>query len=465
MHTMGKHRLADIEQAERDRTEKLPEVRKQRDEYRANLAACERYDIAACKQISPTLLFVPGTGISDGLDEISKNTSRFNAAFENAQKFRNYLDKCADGNRIACESALAMRNITSADRARLEQMQAALPWFNLDDPKHFIFAIITVPILGFLAFIFLAGRSPATRSQEGRIVPSMLPAAPARSPPRPGFRSRLARMIDPSLQPAMLQAVAPTNQHTPDALTLADARPQTADAPRYAATASNTLKEEVKTCDAAAIKQQMNEFSLRDTDLPLPTHEGQSDKKTAPVPEPPFEAPRDPETARIALAVAHSYLSELPDTLASDVAGNAELARQYRSTLALAAKQLDIAQDADPTQKLFIANEDEPPQSISQQWLRARTIHLEALTWMENPKHQIQLLTQATEVGPTMAPAFASLGYVHSLSRNRVSAIAAFEQALILDPGNIEYVKFLDRARNMTDAEIATYKLSNECRR
>ncbi len=66
-----------------------------------------------------------------------------------------------------------------------------------------------------------------------------------------------------------------------------------------------------------------------------------------------------------------------------------------------------------------------------------------------------------TEIDPTFAAAFYSLGIAHFLSRNRRQAIAALERACALDPGNIETRKALDRARHMTDAEIATYRLSN----
>jgi tetratricopeptide (TPR) repeat protein len=173
------------------------------------------------------------------------------------------------------------------------------------------------------------------------------------------------------------------------------------------------------------------------------------------------DAPRDPETARAALQLVHSYLTEVPDDLASQVLDQPQMAGSYRSTLALAAKQLDIAERADPTAKLLI-EDDGKPVSISQQRLRARMIALEALTWtVDKPRKEIRLLTQATQIDPSYAPAFHLLGTAHLMTRNRTQAIAALERACALDPGNIQMLKALDRARNMTDAEIATFRLSN----
>ena len=71
------------------------------------------------------------------------------------------------------------------------------------------------------------------------------------------------------------------------------------------------------------------------------------------------------------------------------------------------------------------------------------------------------MLTQATEVDPTFSGAFYTLGNAHFINRNRSQAIAALEKALALEPGNISIIKLLNRTRHMSDAEIATYKLSN----
>lgn len=173
----------------------------------------------------------------------------------------------------------------------------------------------------------------------------------------------------------------------------------------------------------------------------------------------PSSSPRDSVTARAALELAYSYLMEIPsETIIKDTDDSA----RHRSTLALAAKQLDIAQRADPSVTHSLEVPGAPPEVITQQRLRARLLQLEALTWAnDNPRREIRLLTQATEIDPTYSSPFYSLGVAHFLARNRAPAIAALERALILEPGNLEIIKQLDRARHMTDAEIAAYKFTN----
>lgn len=85
----------------------------------------------------------------------------------------------------------------------------------------------------------------------------------------------------------------------------------------------------------------------------------------------------------------------------------------------------------------------EPERQHDRPRCSARVIQLEALT-VENPRREIELLTRATEVDPTMASGFRSLGAAHFLSRNRASAIAALEKALALDPDDINTIKLLD---------------------
>ena len=388
-------------QAERERIAKAEQERQAQEAYDTNLRLCERYDLAACHRISNQPLPVPGLGMAESLDRISHKNMRFNATFENARTFHLYLKQCDAKKRLSCEAALAMPGITQADRTVVAEIQAALPWFNIDDPKHFMWTLIALPIFGFLAFLVLSRRSPAN-------IPSYAPDA---------------RPLD------RLYCIARSRIVDIPSISLANAR--------------------------AALARLFEPFinSARTA-------------SAAPSTSPQQTWPRDPATAHAALQLAHSYLSELPEQLASEVIDNPENAAAHRSTLALAAKQLDIAQRADPTLNLVIDGDDSGPLTLSQQRLRARTVQLEGLTWCATkPRREIQLLTQATEIDPTFAPAFHSLGVAHFLSRNRKQAVAALQRACALDPDNIETHKALDRARNMTDAEIATYKLSNAAAR
>lgn len=411
-----------IEQAAQvERERQAREEQRQREAYETNLTACEQYDLAACVRISSAPLVVPGMGMAPQLDAISTKHMRFNRALEEARSFRTYLTECGmHKKRFSCDAALAMPRITSEQRTQVQQMQVALPLFNLDDPKHFISAMFAVPIFGYALFLLLARRTasgPFPLGDDPRPLDRLVHAARqhARKLPTPSIsnlRARLAHLIAPRIpvaEPSGSSVSAPSTSEEPLREPPLQARPH----------------------DAAP---------------PICAH----------------EPLRDPATAQAALTLAHSYLSELPEQLASEIIDNPETAPTHRSTLALAAKQLDIARRADPTAKLSVENNDEPSTTFSQQWLRARTIQLEALTWcVQDPRREIRLLTQATQVDPSFAPAQHSLGAAHFLSRNRGPAIAALQQALALDPGNIEIIKLLDRARNVSDAEIATYHLSN----
>jgi hypothetical protein len=82
---------------------------------------------------------------------------------------------------------------------------------------------------------------------------------------------------------------------------------------------------------------------------------------------PPPTPPRDPVAARAALDLAHAYLQEVPvDT----IVGNPDASAGHRSTLALAAKQLEIAAAADPAATLVIEGEG-GLETVTQQRLRA----------------------------------------------------------------------------------------------
>ena len=164
---------------------------------------------------------------------------------------------------------------------------------------------------------------------------------------------------------------------------------------------------------------------------------------------------RDPDTAQAALKIAHAYLEELDD---QDIA-EPDTAERARSTLALAARQLQIAQNADPTVTYQHQADNGGTVQITQAKLRAFTVYLEGVTYSESaPKRAIVLLEQAVTLDPECTPAYAKLGLLHYLACDRAEAVAALEQALRLDPNDIELVKLLDRARNMTPAQVLAYK-------
>ena len=107
--------------------------------------------------------------------------------------------------------------------------------------------------------------------------------------------------------------------------------------------------------------------------------------------------------------------------------------------------------------KLELANGATVPQA----YLRARVLLQEAHTWsMDKLGKACSLAQGATEADPTSADAFFALGSFHFENRNRAAAITALTRATELEPDDIEICKLLDRAQNMGDLEIATYKVT-----
>ena len=169
--------------------------------------------------------------------------------------------------------------------------------------------------------------------------------------------------------------------------------------------------------------------------------------------------PRDPETAQKALVLAHAYLSEVVD--AKQQMADADHAARHRSTLALAARQLAIAQAADPSVELSVPEQDGTSLTFTQTSLRSYALVLEAQTYMDtNLDYAVALAERATQVDPSSHLAHHLLGGLCFEAHDRTRALAALETAHRLEPNNIETIKLLDRARNMGDAEIAAYHVT-----
>ena len=140
----------------------------------------------------------------------------------------------------------------------------------------------------------------------------------------------------------------------------------------------------------------------------------------APAPEPPL---RDPVTAHAALQLANAYLDELDGE--GDIT-DADTAERARTTLALAARQLQIAHAADPTATFEHTAGDGTTVGITQAQLRALTVYLEGVTYSETaPRRAIDLLQQALVIDPDCAPAYGKLGILYYLECDRAKAMAS----------------------------------------
>lgn len=198
---------------------------------------------------------------------------------------------------------------------------------------------------------------------------------------------------------------------------------------------------------------------------PDPGSVPEPDKAPAqPPPIPAPRAPRDTAGAIAALELAVAYIDEVraATTPAPD---DAEARRHQLNTLSLAAKQLDLAQQLDPDAVL------EQPEGVDVVRLTLNEIKAEALL-LEGITHQsydlrraIPALVAATKLNPSGPRAFYVLGLVHAGNRNKKAAVAAFAQAVALDPKNLAYRKELNRVQNLSGAEIAAYKATRVAER
>lgn len=157
----------------------------------------------------------------------------------------------------------------------------------------------------------------------------------------------------------------------------------------------------------------------------------------------------DTPAALKALAIADSYIADVRDNFDN------EDFPAHRTTLSLAARQLDIAAKADPSARHVseIGNE------YAQDEMRARVLVQEALTWAaEKTSKACTIAERACALDPNSTHAHYVAGWLNFEHKNRDRAISLLTRAVELAPNNLDAIKLLDRAQNMTAAEIATYK-------
>lgn len=181
------------------------------------------------------------------------------------------------------------------------------------------------------------------------------------------------------------------------------------------------------------------------------------DKQSEPEKTPVATAPRDTPGAIAAMELALAYIQEVQEANRPDLEDKDER-KQQLNTLALAAKQLDLAQRLDADAVLQGQVEDVLYRfSINE--LKAEALILEGTTHQPyDVRRAIPALVAATTLNPSSARAFYVLGLTHSANMSKTKAIAAFEQAVALDPKNIAYRKELNRVQSLSGAEVAAYR-------
>ncbi|KAB2943072.1 MAG: DUF4189 domain-containing protein [Hyphomicrobium sp.] len=164
----------------------------------------------------------------------------------------------------------------------------------------------------------------------------------------------------------------------------------------------------------------------------------------------PARAPPTPEQGRAAqsaLKLAHSLIfdHDQPYRALEDTSYAIDLLES--STLA--AKQIAIAQSNDPTATFT----DEEGKLFEPGALKAATLHMEAIArFNHNPKKSLKILKQAIAIAPHAAPFHYAYGNL-ALDSDYKGAIRALQQAVALEPENIDYEKTLLRAKNISKGE------------
>mgnify|MGYP001313739122 FL=1 len=167
--------------------------------------------------------------------------------------------------------------------------------------------------------------------------------------------------------------------------------------------------------------------------------------------------PRDTPGAISAMELALAYIQEVQEAERPGLEDKAGRKHQL-NTLALAAKQLDLAQRLDADAILEGQNEDLPFRFTINE-LKSEALLLEGMTHqLYDVRRAIPALVAATTLNPSSARAFYVLGLTHSANMSKTKAIAAFERAVALDPKNIAYRKELNRVQNLSGAEVAAYR-------
>ena len=167
---------------------------------------------------------------------------------------------------------------------------------------------------------------------------------------------------------------------------------------------------------------------------------------------------RDTPAALAAMELAFAYIEEVraADRPSFD---DTDTRKQQLNTLSLASKKLDAAQRFDPDAIFEGQDDNENAIRFSINELKAEALLFEGITHrIYDITRAIPALTRATAADPNNARVFHVLGLTHAANMNRAEAIAAFERAVTLNPGNLAYRKELDRAQNLTAGEIAGYK-------
>jgi hypothetical protein len=321
---------------------------------------------------------------------------------------------CLAGERASCATTLASPALAAADRKRIEvrlaERDAPPPALPSARPR----SAEPAPIR----------EASAVFSLPALPISAALPAALAALLAAAGFWiGRRRRHV--SAEPAAAPRPAPVSSH---------AEESRRESPHAAAAAAPIPRETPLSSPVAA-----------PIPAPAPAVQERPARPASPA------TPRDTPAALAAMEIALAYLEEVraaPSPGLEDTAARKELL----NTLSLATKKLEAAARHDPDAILESEDKDGNPVRFTINDLKAWLLLQEGLTHqLYDVRRALPALTAATRHDPDNARAE---------NHNKAAAVEALKRAVVLDPGNIDFRKELDRVENLSAATVAAYKVT-----
>jgi tetratricopeptide (TPR) repeat protein len=410
-HAAAEQALANIRRKRDEEEQRLAELRS----FASYRAACQRYDIEACNVALRSLHATP------------QDVSHLSGWRDVGRRFRADRDACRLGSAPACGDALASPAVTDGERPLLNAWRAAA------SPYH-----------RALASLSTYGDAIATGVTDAITMVRNLPTS---THVAGGIAAILALGLAAMAVPN--RRVAPAGPAHFDSET-SGPDPDAGASPGVGTANGRDQRQHHRTTP-------ISEFFTPSSGTAPPDGNG-----PPPIPGQPAQAPpppvRDTPGAIAALELAYAYIEEIRDADAPAL-DDEDTRKRHLNTLALASKQLDAAEKCDPDAILEGEDENDIPYRYSINELKADALLLEGITHQTyDTKRAVPALRRATTLNPNSAAPFYVLGLTYAANRNKAEAVVAFQRAVVLDPKNLSYRKELDRAQNLSGAEIAAYK-------
>ena len=164
--------------------------------------------------------------------------------------------------------------------------------------------------------------------------------------------------------------------------------------------------------------------------------------------------------AEIALHTAWSFTR---DILAGLQRQNPDDFQDLLNTTALAAKQIQAAEKIDPAATITIKRDDDSDFQVDIAFLKVLCLLYEGEinVRMGSSKRAVPILRQALHINPDFDPAWYWLAIAYGDLLDKGDAIDAINNAIRIDPQNIEYRKALERAKSISAGQVVLDRTSS----